>query len=58
MELILKLKTGEDLTTEEMFALIELSRAQNVSPGDLAAQFLREGLNSTDEGLDTKITPK
>jgi len=43
MELILKLQNG-DLSPEEALTLVEQSRAEGIAPGDLAARYLREGM--------------
>jgi hypothetical protein len=44
MDLLIKIKTNDDLTLDEIRALSAQSRALDVSPEQLAARYLREGL--------------
>jgi hypothetical protein len=53
MEVILKLDAEGDLSNDEILALNELSRTENIPPGDLAARYLREGIKRELSDLGT-----
>jgi hypothetical protein len=50
--LLLKMKEAEDLDFNEIKALREISQAENLSPEELIARFIREGMYANVTNMD------